>query len=76
MIWCDACLLPAMGYAFRLASGDDDDEGGHPTTADKFYDLCYICYNAGRGSQFLEQQFRCNLPGDDIAKRERYMYML
>ena len=61
-----------MGFAFRLAS--DSVDTGRPTTADKLYDLCCLCYNSCQDKQYTRHEFRRNLPCEAIEDNTRFVY--
>jgi hypothetical protein len=57
MAFCDKCLLPVMGFAWRLVM-----ENGHKLS----YDLCFTHYNENE-DPYSEDKFYCVIPSGDIA---------
>ena len=62
MVFCDICLIPVMGFAWRLAK---DNEAGD------LYDLCCKHYNENI-DHHSDHKFYCNIPSGDIASK-RYV---
>ena len=51
-MFCDKCLIPVMGFAWRLLT--EDKEGD-------LYDLCFTHYNANEDA-YSDKNFCCNIP--------------
>ena len=64
MIFCDKCLVPVMGFAWRLYS---EDEEGDLCFDDEIYDLCFTHYNANEDA-YTDGSFYCNVPTGRIKK--------
>lgn len=64
MVYCDKCLIPVMGFAWRLVgSSAKDNESGD------FYDLCFIHYNENE-DHHSEDPFYCNIPSGDLYNQQ------
>ena len=59
MVFCDKCLIPVMGFAWRLAK---DKECGD------LYDLCANHYNKNEDPH-SQDKFYCNIPTGDIMSQ-------
>ncbi len=57
MVFCDKCLDPSKGLAFRLARQN--------TSVGDLYDLCVQCYNEG-DDEHIMSHFHCNIPSGNI----------
>ena len=56
-MFCDKCLYPVMGFAWRLVKGN-----GHKDS----YDLCFTHYNENE-DPYSRDQFYCTIPSGDIT---------
>jgi len=56
MVFCDKCLMPVMGFAWRLSKENKYGD---------LYDLCFTHYNENEDA-YSEDQFYCNIPTGDI----------
>ena len=61
MVFCDKCLIPVMGFAWRLAKEKD-------STGD-LYDLCCVHYNENEDPH-SRNHFYCNIPTGYIPSGE------
>ena len=66
MIFCDKCLIPVMGFAWRLFK---EDKGGD------LYDLCCTHYNANEDA-YSDNNFYCNIPTGRIKRESRRLATL
>ncbi len=57
MVFCDKCLDPSKGLAFRLARQN--------ISVGDLYDLCVQCYNEG-DDEHTRSHFHCNIPSGNI----------
>lgn len=60
MVFCDKCLIPVMGFAWRLAK---EKESGD------LYDLCCKHYNENE-DPYSRDHYYCNIPSGAIDSGE------
>ena len=66
MVFCDKCLLPVMGFAWRLHEGDVDKHS---------YDLCFTHYNENE-DPYSGSKFYCIIPSGDFSSKMYVMHAL
>jgi hypothetical protein len=57
MVFCDKCMLPVMGFAWRLKEGN---------VAEHSYDLCFTHYNENE-DLYSQKQFYCVVASGDTS---------
>ena len=62
MVFCDKCLEPSKGLAFRLARQN--------ISLGDFYDLCHKCYDECE-DEHMRSCFYCNIPSGNIDQEDR-----
>ena len=62
MVFCDKCLEPSKGLAFRLARENK--------SVGDLYDLCHKCYNEC-DDEHVNSPFYCNIPSGNIDQEDR-----